>query len=84
MAELSIEWTQTDSEGLVRVIPTVSFSQGVLLVAALAQLAEQYDYNPEVKLQSKKVTVWLIDESSSEVTEREIAFARQIDGVLES
>jgi|GEM_PF-6462202 len=80
--DISLEWTETDSEGLVRVIATERFSEGVGIVAKIAELAEQQKYDPEIKLETHKVTVCLFDDVESDVAERDYLFAKSLDDML--
>ena len=80
--DISLEWTETDSEGLVRVIATERFSEGVGIVAKIAELAEQQKYDPEIKLETHKVTVCLFDDVESYVAERDYLFAKSLDDML--
>jgi len=82
--DISLEWTETDSEGLVRVIATERFSEGVGIVAKIAELAEQQKYDPEIKLETHKVTVCLFDDVESDVAERDFLFAKSLDDMLDS
>lgn len=82
--DISLEWTETDSEGLVRVVATEKFSEGVGIVAKIADLAEQHSYDPEIKLETHKVTICLFDDVESDVAERDFRFAKAVDGMLDS
>lgn len=82
--DISLEWTETDSEGLVRVIATERFSDGVGIVAEIAKLAETNAYDPEIKLETHKVTICLFDDVESDVAERDFLFAKAIDDMLDS
>jgi len=79
---LNVEWSNIDGEGLVRVVPTDSFRAGVELVAKLAEVAERQNHDPEVLLEHDKVTITLISHDVSDVTERDIEFAKAVDELL--
>lgn len=79
---LSVGWSNIDGEGLVRVVPTNSFRAGVELVAKLAELAEEQNHDPDVVLTSSKVIITLFSHDVSDVTERDIKFAKTVDELL--
>jgi len=81
-AGLSVEWSQIEGEGLVRVVPTEDFKTGVLLVAELAQIAEAQNHDPEVLLTNDKVVITLYSHDVQDVTERDIKFARTVDELI--
>lgn len=81
--DLDVAWSDIDGEGLVRVVPTGSFRTGTLLVAKLADLAEQQGHDPDVLLTNSKVVITLFSHDVQDVTERDIAFARVVDSLLE-
>jgi len=82
LKDLHVEWSNIDGEGLVRVVPTDSFRSGVVLVAKLAEIAETQKHDPDVLLTNKKVIITLFSHDVSDVTERDIAFARAVDQLL--
>ena len=80
--DLHVEWSNIDGEGLVRVVPTDSFRAGVALVAQLAEIAAAQNHDPEVLLTNSKVIITLLSHDVSDVTERDITFARAVDQLL--
>ena len=82
--DLNVAWSQIDGEGLVRVVPTDSFRAGTILVAKLAELAEAQGHDPDVLLTNSKVVITLFSHDVQDVTERDIAFARAVDLLLEA
>jgi 4a-hydroxytetrahydrobiopterin dehydratase len=82
LKDLSVEWSNIDGEGLVRVVPTDSFRTGVQLVVKLAEIAEAQNHDPGVELTNDKVTITLVSHDVSDVTERDVAFARAVDELL--
>lgn len=81
-AGLSVEWSQIEGEGLVRVVPTDSFGTGVAFVAELARIAEAHNHDPEVLLAHDKVVITLYSHDVQDVTERDIEFARAVDALI--
>jgi 4a-hydroxytetrahydrobiopterin dehydratase len=81
--DLNVACSNIDGEGLVRVVPTDSFRTGVVLVAKLADLAEQQGHDPDVLLTNSKVVITLFSHDVQDVTERDITFARAIDSLLQ-
>lgn len=82
LKDLNVEWSNIDGEGLVRVVPTNSFRAGVELVAKLAEIAETAHHDPDVTLTNSKVVITLFSHDVSDVTERDIKFAKAIDELL--
>lgn len=81
--DLNVAWSDIEGEGLVRVVPTDSFRGGTLLVAKLADLAEQQGHDPDVLLTNSKVVITLFSHDVQDITERDLAFARAVDSLLE-
>lgn len=58
---LSTAWSRTDSEGLVRVIPTDGFRTSFVVVAKIGPLAEDITWYPELIMSSEQVVVKIDD-----------------------
>lgn len=82
LKDLNVAWSSIDGEGLVRVVPTDSFRTGVVLVAKLAEIAEAQKHDPDVLLTNSKVIITLFSHDVSDVTDRDINFARAVDQLL--
>jgi 4a-hydroxytetrahydrobiopterin dehydratase len=80
--DLNVAWSNIDGEGLVRVVPTSSFREGVVLVTKLAELAEAQGHDPDVVLTNSKVVITLFSHDVQEITDRDIQFARAVDVLL--
>jgi 4a-hydroxytetrahydrobiopterin dehydratase len=80
--DLNVAWSNIDGEGLVRVVPTSSFREGVVLVTKLAELAEAQGHDPDVVLTNSKVVITLFSHDVQEITDRDIQFARAVDALL--
>jgi pterin-4a-carbinolamine dehydratase len=83
LAKLNVAWSEIDGEGLIRVVPTDSFSTGVYLTTTLAALAEKQGHDPEVLITNSKVVITLISHDESAITERDYKFAAAVDGLLD-
>ncbi|MEO8907491.1 MAG: VOC family protein [Microbacteriaceae bacterium] len=57
---------------------TGSFSKGAELVAAIARLADAVNHHPNVDLRYPDVTVTLLSHDIGDISERDLALARQI------
>ncbi len=78
-ASLPVQWSHTDSEGLVRVITTGGFRRGLAVVALIGRVAEQLEYFPELRLSHDEVVVMIDDHDPQQALE----LARQIDSTLD-
>lgn len=58
---LSTEWSRTDGEGLVRILPIDGYKTGFIVMANIGPLAEQLNYFPEMTLTNEKVVVKIDD-----------------------
>jgi len=75
---LSTEWSHTDGEGYVRIIPIDSYKTGFVAMAHIGPLAEQLQYYPEITLCGDKVII-KIDDADQQTA---LQLARQIDDVF--
>ena len=57
------------------------FSHAMDLVTHAAELAEESDHHPDIDIRYDKVTFALSTHSEGGVTEKDIAMAKQIDGL---
>lgn len=83
LKDLNVEWSNIDGEGLVRVVPTDSFRTGVELVTRLAEIAAAQNHDPDITLTNSKVVITLFSHDVSDVTDRDVAFARAVDTLLD-
>ena len=72
-----VDWRVVRSDACAH-FRTESFAAGVALVDAIGKLAEAANHDPDVDLRSDGVTVRLRAHRVGELTEREVALARQI------
>jgi 4a-hydroxytetrahydrobiopterin dehydratase len=73
-------WRYEDSS-LVRVITLPTFLDGIALVGAVAQVAEELDHHPDIDIRWRTVTFRLSTHSAGGVTELDLNLARRIDAL---
>jgi 4a-hydroxytetrahydrobiopterin dehydratase len=79
--ELNTAWSALPGQGLVRVFETGSFSEGVALLARVAELANRLDHHPEARLGFNQVELALMTRDAGGVTRKDVALAKAIDGL---
>jgi 4a-hydroxytetrahydrobiopterin dehydratase len=70
-----------DVTGIERAVKAPSFLDGIRLVDAVADAAEAADHHPDIDIRWRTVTFRLATHSAGGVTEKDLALARQIDGL---
>lgn len=74
-------WESRDN-ALVKTYTLGSFVEGIVLMAAIAQLAEAAGHHPDLNLHSyRKLTATLSTHSEGGVTIQDVELARQIDRI---
>ncbi len=76
---LSTEWSRTDSEGLVRVIPSNGFRASFGIVARISQISDDDEYYPELVMTHDTVVVKIDDHDEP----RALMLASRIDELLD-
>ena len=67
---------------LVKTLDVPSFSHGVVLIGAIAQVAEAADHHPDLNLHGyNKLTVTLSTHSGGGVTIKDVHLAEQIEAI---
>lgn len=61
--------------------PTSNFAQGLAFVNAIGEVTEQFNHHPDITLTSSNVIITLGSHDAGGVTERDIAFARQVSEI---
>ncbi len=74
------EWSG-DRQALRRTVHAPSFLDGVRLVDAVAQVAEELDHHPDIDIRWRDVTFTLSTHSAGGVTEQDLLLARRIDSL---
>lgn len=77
-------WNRVQSpqgDELVKQFDRGDFAGSVGFVDAILPLAEAAEHHPDVRISWKDVTITLFTHSDGRVTERDIALAREIDGI---
>lgn len=78
------EWAVIPGKGLVRIIETAGFGEGLLVVAAIAELANKANHHPEVTVKFDQIEITIFSHDVSGITERDIKLAAHIDKLLEA
>ena len=76
------EWTG-DGRALRRTVHAPSFRDGIVLVTAVAEAAEEMDHHPDIDIRWRDVTFTLSTHSAGGVTEMDVALAHRIDELAE-
>ncbi len=76
-------WSGT-TEGIERAVEASSFLDGIRLVDAVAEAAEQANHHPDIDIRWRTVTFRLSTHSAGGVTEKDVTMARQINMLAES
>lgn len=79
---LNVAWSAIPGDGLVRVIDTQSFAEGVDLINKVAAVADLLDHHPDISLHTDKVEIATISHDESGITKRDITLARAIDQIV--
>jgi 4a-hydroxytetrahydrobiopterin dehydratase len=80
LAELT-DWTG-DARTLCRTVEAPSFLTGIRLVDAVAEAAEEADHHPDIDIRYRTVTFRLWTHTAGAVTAKDVALARNIDGLV--
>ncbi len=76
---LSVEWSDIDGQGLVRVFEPRNFRAGLAIVSMIADVAEEVGYEPTLELTPSKLTVTIAEDDSAG---RHTALASGIDALF--
>ena len=74
------EWSG-DRDALRRTVHAPSFLDGIRLVGAVAEIAEDMDHHPDIDIRWRDVTFTLSTHSSGGVTDLDLTLARRIDAL---
>jgi len=75
-------WAQAGN-AISRTFTLASFSAVMAFANQVAALAERADHHPDILIQYKKVTLTLSTHSAGRLTDKDIALAREIDGIAD-
>ena len=79
-AELaSVPGWSRDGGSIARTVARADFRAALLLVGAVAYLAEEANHHPDILIQWNKVTLTLSTHSAGGLTANDFALARRID-----
>lgn len=71
------DWTKEGDE-LVTAVTAASFLEGIALVNAVAQAAEELDHHPDIDIRWRTVTFRLSTHSASAITDLDLRLAQRI------
>lgn len=71
------DWTQ-EGDQLVTAVTAASFLEGIALVNAVAQAAEELDHHPDIDIRWRTVTFRLSTHSASAITDLDLRLAQRI------
>ena len=74
-------WAREDG-ALRRSVTFASFLDGINAVRRVADAAERADHHPDMDIRWRTVHFTLATHSEGGITEKDVALARQIDGLL--
>ena len=74
-------WERRDG-ALRRSVTFASFLDGINAVRRVAEAAERSDHHPDIDIRWRTVHFALATHSEGGITEKDLALARQIDGLL--
>ena len=74
-------WAREDG-ALKRSVTFASFLDGINAVRRVADAAERADHHPDMDIRWRTVHFTLATHSEGGITEKDVALARQIDGLL--
>jgi 4a-hydroxytetrahydrobiopterin dehydratase len=67
---------------LRRSVKFPAFLDGIDAVRRVAERAEQHDHHPDIDIRWRTVTFALVTHSEGGITEKDLAMAREIDGIV--
>jgi len=77
-----LEGWQYDGEHLVRELDFEDFLAAIAFIGRVAPLAEAADHHPELRNVHRHVQIRLRTHDAGGITERDVALAHEIDGVV--
>ncbi|MEW5808392.1 MAG: 4a-hydroxytetrahydrobiopterin dehydratase [Actinomycetota bacterium] len=75
------DWERADG-ALRRSVTFPSFLDGIEAVRRVAERAEAADHHPDIDIRWRTVTFALVTHSEGGITDKDVAMAREIDGLL--
>ena len=74
-------WERSDG-ALRRSVEVPAFLDGIDAVRRVAERAEAADHHPDIDIRWRTVTFALVTHSEGGITDKDVAMAREIDGLL--
>ena len=76
-------WAEVDG-GLERTFELPSFREAIEFVSRVAELAEQENHHPDIRISYRKVTLRWTTHSAGGITDRDYVLAERSDGLTGS
>lgn len=76
------EWSLI-GDGMQRTFSFENFVDAMAFVGRVADLAEEFQHHPDILIRYNKVTLTLSTHDAGGLTEKDFAFAREVDGYVE-
>ncbi|MFM2241735.1 MAG: hypothetical protein RLZ97_590 [Verrucomicrobiota bacterium] len=76
------DW-ELDGKKIVRVFEFEEFSEGIDFVNGVAEIAEEADHHPDIRIKYTKVTLTLTTHDAGGITEADIELAKKIDHLID-
>jgi 4a-hydroxytetrahydrobiopterin dehydratase len=75
------DWERKDG-ALRRSVTFPAFLDGIDAVRRVGEKAEQEDHHPDIDIRWRTVTFALVTHSEGGITEKDVAMAKKIDGIV--
>lgn len=76
------DW-ELDGKKIVRAFEFEEFSEGIDFVNGVAEIAEEADHHPDIRIKYTKVTLTLTTHDAGGITEADIELAKKIDHLID-
>ena len=75
-------WSQNKEGKLFKKFSFTNFRESFSFVTQVAMLAEKFNHHPEINLDYKVVTIYLISNDIQKITDRDINLSKSIDKII--
>lgn len=82
LKELKAEWQVSDNKKISREFKFPSFAEAMKFVNKTAEIAEQEDHHPDMKISYRKVVMELTTHAISGLSENDFIMARKIEELV--
>ncbi|MCU0794342.1 MAG: 4a-hydroxytetrahydrobiopterin dehydratase [Akkermansiaceae bacterium] len=76
------DW-ELEGKKIVRTLEFEEFSEAIDFVNGVAEIAEEADHHPDIRISYTKVTLTLITHDAGGITESDIEVAKKIDHLID-